>query len=103
MFSVSVRRPENVTLPGGSNHTRHIKSQYFKVAYDKAIVIKWSIGEMRHIALPIWDAISTTKSRKGTGGGGFLAEYLDLRATKLYEDLPDEVAEVCLTQTSFEG
>ena len=25
------------------------------------------------------------------------------RATKFYEDLPDEVAEVCLTQTPFEG
>ena len=34
---------------------------------------------------------------------GFLAEHLDPRMTKLYEDLPDEVAEVCLTQTSFEG
>ena len=33
----------------------------------------------------------------------FLAEHLDPRATKLYEDLPDEVVEVCLTQTSFEG
>ena len=33
----------------------------------------------------------------------FLAEHPDLRATKLYEDLPDEVTEVCLTQISFEG
>ena len=33
----------------------------------------------------------------------FLAEHPDPRAAKLYEDLPDEVAEVCLTQTSFEG
>jgi len=33
----------------------------------------------------------------------FLAEHPDPRATELSEDLPDEVAEVCLTQTSFEG
>ena len=33
----------------------------------------------------------------------FLTEHANLRMTKLYEDLPDEVAEVCLTQTSFEG
>ena len=33
----------------------------------------------------------------------FLAEHPDLRATKFYEDLPVEVAEVFLTQTSFEG
>jgi len=32
-----------------------------------------------------------------------LAEHPDPRATKFYKDLPDEVAEVCLTQTSFEG
>ena len=32
----------------------------------------------------------------------FLAEHPDPRATKLYEVLPDEVAEVCRTQTSFE-
>jgi len=33
----------------------------------------------------------------------FLAEHPNPRMTKLYEDLPDEVVEVCLTQTSFEG
>jgi len=33
----------------------------------------------------------------------FLAEHPDPRVTKLYEDLSDEVAEVCLTQTSFKG
>ena len=32
-----------------------------------------------------------------------MAEHPNPRATKLYEDLPDEVAEVCLTQTLFEG
>ena len=53
MFGVGVRRPENATLPDGSNHTRHIQSQSLKVAYDKAIIIKWLTGEMGHIALPI--------------------------------------------------
>ena len=33
----------------------------------------------------------------------FLAEHPDPRATKFYKDLPDEVAEVCMTQTSFKG
>jgi len=32
----------------------------------------------------------------------FLAEHPDPRATRLYEDLPDEIAEVYMTQTSFE-
>jgi len=40
---------------------------------------------------------------KGQAAAYFQAEHPDPRATKLYEDLPDEVAEVCLTQTSFEG
>ena len=39
---------------------------------------------------------------KGQAVEDFLAEHLDPRTTKLDEDLPDEVAEVCLTQISFE-
>ena len=33
----------------------------------------------------------------------FLAKHPDPKTTKLYKDLPDEIVEVCLTQTSFEG
>ena len=40
---------------------------------------------------------------KGQAVADFLAEHPDPRAAKLYEDLPDEVAEVCLTETSFDG
>ena len=43
------------------------------------------------------------KAVKGQAMVDFLAEHPDPRATKLYEDLSDEVAEVCSTQTSFEG
>ena len=53
MLGVGVRGPEDATLPGRLNHTRHIKSQSFKIAYDKAIITKWSIGKMGYIALPI--------------------------------------------------
>ena len=42
------------------------------------------------------------KGVKGQAVADFLAEHPDPRATELYENLPDEVAEVCLTQTSFE-
>ena len=38
------------------------------------------------------------KAVKGQAVVDFLAEHPDPRATKLYEDLPDEVAEVCLTR-----
>ena len=43
------------------------------------------------------------KAIKGQAVADFLAEHPDPRATELYDDLPDEVAEVCLTQTSFES
>jgi len=43
------------------------------------------------------------KAIKGEAVADFLAEHPDLRVTKLYEDLPDEVVEVYLTQTSFKG
>ena len=43
------------------------------------------------------------KTVKGQAVADFLAEHPDPRVTELYEDLPDEVAKVCLTQTSFKG
>ena len=50
MFGVGVRRSENATLLGGPNYTYYIKSQFFKVAYDKVVITKWSIGKIGHIA-----------------------------------------------------
>ena len=38
MLGISIRHPEDATLFGGPNHTRHIKSQSFKIAYDRAII-----------------------------------------------------------------
>jgi len=62
MLGVGIHCPEDATLLGGLNHTRHIKSQSFKIAYDEAIITEWSIDKMGHIALPTRDAISTTKN-----------------------------------------
>ena len=42
------------------------------------------------------------KAVKGQAVIDFLAEHPDPSAIKLYEDLPNEVAEVYLTQMSFE-
>ena len=38
MLGISIRHPEEATLLDGLNHTRHIKSQSFKIAYDEAII-----------------------------------------------------------------
>ena len=53
MFGVGIRRLENAALLGGPNHTCHIKSQPFKVAYDEAVIIEWSVGEMGHLVISI--------------------------------------------------
>jgi len=53
LLGIDVGRPEDATLPGEPNHTRHIKSQSFKIAYDEAIIAEWSISEIGHIALLI--------------------------------------------------
>ena len=54
-----------------AKHTCHIKSQSFKIAYDKAIIVEWSIGKIGHVSLPIWDAIPATKGCEVTGSGRF--------------------------------
>ena len=61
MLDISIRHPEDAILLGRPNHTRHIKNQCFKIAYDKAIITEWSIGEMGHLAFPIRDEIHATK------------------------------------------
>ena len=71
MLGIGIRRPEEATLLGGPNHTCHIKSQSFSIAYDEAIIAEWSIGKIDHIALPIRDVISATKSCEQTGSGRF--------------------------------
>ena len=43
------------------------------------------------------------KAAKGQVVTDFLTEHPVPRAIEFYEDLPNEVAEVCLTQTFFEG
>jgi len=53
MFGIGIRHPEDATLLGGPNHTRLIKSQSFKIAYDKDIITEWSIGKIGHVDLPI--------------------------------------------------
>ena len=43
MLGVGIRHLEDATLLGRPNHTHHIKSQSFKIAYDEAIITKWSL------------------------------------------------------------
>jgi len=42
------------------------------------------------------------KATKGQAIADFLAEHSDSRTTKICRDRPNEIVEVCITQTSFE-
>jgi len=42
------------------------------------------------------------KTTKGQAVADFLTEHPDPRTTRLYENLPNEVAKVCIIQASFE-
>jgi len=73
------------------------------ISYDVAIITEWSIGKMGMLLSQYEMQFLSQKIVKGQAVTDFLAEHPDPRATKFYEDLPDEITEVCLTQTSFEG
>jgi len=51
-------------------------------------------SEMGNIALAIWDAIHAQKTVKGQAVAGFLGDHPVPGTSKLYDDLPDEIAEV---------
>ena len=57
---------------------------------------------MGYITFAVRDAIPATESYERTSSGRLLAEHPDSKATRLYEDLPNEIIEVYMTQTSFE-
>ena len=51
---------------------------------------------MGHIALTIWDSILPQKAIKGQAMSDFLADHPVSETLKLYDDLPDEIAEINL-------
>jgi len=71
MFGISICCSENATLFERPNYKCHIKSQPLEVTHDKAFIVKRLTGKMGYLAIPIWNAFFTTKSREGTSGGRF--------------------------------
>ena len=101
MFGIGVCCSENVTLFGRPNYKCHIKSQPLEVTHDKAFIAKWPTGKMGHIVISIWNTLFTTESHKRTSGGGFPGWASRSKGNRTLRRSPDEVAEVCQTQTSF--
>ena len=73
----------------------------FEVGHEEAIVTKRSTGKMGQLLSQYKMLFLPQKVVKGHAVADFLAEHPDPKATELYEDLSEEVAKVCLTQTSF--
>ena len=59
--------------------------------------VKWAISLLQYEM-----QFLSQKATKEQAVADFLAEHSDSRATRLYEDLLDEVVEACLTQPTFE-
>jgi len=60
------------------------------------------ISEMGYIALTIWDTIHALQGDKCQAVADFLADHPVPGSSKLYDDLPDEVAEVNMIDVSSE-
>ena len=103
MLGVGIRRPEDAKLHDGPNHTRHIKSQFLRMLMMKPSSLNGRLAKWVMLLSQYEMQFLPQKIVKGQAVADFLAEHPDPRVTKLYENLPDEVAEVCLTETSFEG
>ena len=96
MHGAGVRYSEDETLPVGQ--TIHVTSKLnpLRLLMTKPLSLngrlaKWAISlsqyEMQFLL---------QKAVKGQVVAGFLAEHPDPSTTKLYGDLPDEIAEVCM-------
>ena len=103
MLGIGIRSPEDATLLDRPNQTRHIKSQSFKLLMTKSSSLNGRFAKWAILLCQYEIQFLPQKAVKGQAVENFLAEHLDPRTTKLYKDLSDEVTEVCLTQTYFEG
>ena len=103
MLGVGIRHPEDATVLGWSNHTRISKVNPLRLLMKKPSSLNGRLAKWAILLSQYEMQFLSQRAVKGQAVADFLTEHPDLRATKLYEDLPDEVAKVCLTQTSFEG
>jgi len=72
------------------------------ITHDKTIFAELQIIKMGHIAFTIRDAIHATKSDQRPSCGRFPGRSSSSRTLKFYDDLPDEIVEVNLINTSSE-
>ena len=72
------------------------------ITHDKTIFAKLQSSKMGHNALTILDAIHAIKATKGQAMVDFLTDHPILKSSKLYNDLPDEIAEVNTAHISLE-
>jgi len=102
MPSFDLRNPEDTTLSYGSDHSLHLWGQSSKIAYDETIIANGRLAKWTIFLSQYEMQFLTQKDMKGQPVADLLAEHLDPKATRLHEDLPNEIVEVLITQTFFE-
>jgi len=103
MFGIGIRHLEDATLLSGPSHTVISKVNPLRLLMIKPSSLNGQLAKWAKLLSQYEMQFLLQKTVKGQAVADFLAEHPDPRATILYEDLPDEVAEVCLTQIFFEG
>ena len=64
------------------------------IAHNKTIFVELQISEIGQVALTLWDVIHATKGDQGQVVVDFLADHPVPESSKLYDDLPNDIAEV---------
>jgi len=103
MFGVGIRCPEKRHYLVGQTIHVTLKVNHLRLLMTKPSSLNCRLTKWATLLSQYDMHFLPQKAVKGQAVADFLAKHPDPRATKLYEDLPDEVTEVCLTQTSFEG
>ena len=94
--------PEDATLYSGPDYSRHLKVNPLRFLMIKPSLLNSRLAKWAILLSQYEMQFLPQKAIKGQVVIDFLAEHPDPRTTKLYNNLPDEIAEVYLTQTSFE-
>jgi len=90
MSHFGLHHPEYVTLSSGTAYSCHHQSQSSKIAHDKTIIAKPSIGKMGYISLAIRDTIYATKNYEGTSSDEFLGWTSRIKIDQTLWRSPDE-------------
>src|SRR4051812_37512432 len=100
MSCPSVRCPEDAALFDGADYLCRIKDQSSTTSYDQTFHPQWSAHQMGHVVVTIRYTFSVQKATKGQAIADLLTENPRSKSATLFEELPDETAEVHSSQVN---